>query len=256
MAAIGANPDAPGYAGDNTIPPILPGWTAIISTPDNQVNIWDFSGADMFRIAFIHVRNNDDIVTGSLVRDVILGGSGADTLNGNDGNDVLQGGDNTDTLNGDDGDDLLQGYECNGPNAACSSFLNNGSDDDILNGGNGNDCLDGGRGNDSITGGAGSDAFVLFGDTDSDTFNDFMTGDYDPEDPGEVDVVVDLTGNAAFDWVPRKKSTPGKCTITTGGSNAITLTDIAEDDCTSEVINVLGGNDLPAQCTGHPYTFQ
>jgi hypothetical protein len=125
-----------------------------------------------------------------------------------------------------------------------------------LNGGNGNDCLDGGRGNDMLTGGAGDDAFVLFEDTDSDTFVDFGDGN---------DVIVDLTGNAAFAWVPKKKSTPGKCTITIGGSNAISLTDIGEGDCTEYPgaepgnpvgINVLGGNDLPAQCAGHPYTFQ
>ena len=265
MAAIGAQPDAPGYAGDNTIPPILPGWAAIISTPDNQNNIWDLSNADLVKIAFIHGRNGNDEITGSKGPDTILGGSGADMLNGNDGNDVLQGGDNTDTLNGDEGDDLLLGYECDGPNADCSSFLNNGSDDDVLNGGNGNDCLDGGRGNDSVTGGAGSDAFVLFGDTDSDTFNHFTTGVYDPEEPGEVDVVVDLTGTAKLDWVKgsKKDDLPSVCQITTGGNNTIILSGVEgglpNGECTEanvKIIDPTNGGSFPAECAGHPYTFQ
>jgi len=243
MAAIGAQPDAPGYAGDNTIPPILPGWAAIISTPDNQNNIWDLSNADLVKIAFIHGRNGNDEITGSKGPDTILGGSGADMLNGNDGNDVLQGGDNTDTLNGDEGDDLLLGYECDGPNADCSSFLNNGSDDDVLNGGNGNDCLDGGRGNDMLTGGDDDDAFVLFGDTDSDTITDLSNGN---------NVIVDLNGNATVAWVQGKRGAPSVCTISTGGSNAITVEGVSKGTC--EDIEFLTA--LPAQCSGHPYTFQ
>jgi hypothetical protein len=261
MVAAGANPDAPGYAGDNTIPPILPTWTAIISTPDNQANIWDFSETDMFRVAFIHSRNNDDTITGSKVRDVILGGSGADTINGNDGNDVLQGGDNTDILNGDGGDDLLLGYECNGPNADCSSFLNNGSDNDELTGGLGNDCKDGGRGADNydlVDG--GSDAIVLMGNTGNDTIYHFTTDTdtYDPENPGEVDVIVDLTGTATVRFVrgSKKDETPSVCEITTSGNNTIILDGLSQTQCNNTTVLVPGdGDTFPAQCAGHPYTF-
>ena len=244
MAAIGANPDAPGYAGDNTIPPILAGWAAIISTPDNQNNIWTFMYADLVKIAFMHGRNGNDDITGSMGPDTILGGSGTDTLNGGEDNDVLQGGDNSDILNGDEGDDLLLGYECNGPNANCSSFLNNGSDDDVLNGGNGNDCLDGGRGNDMLYGGADDDAFVLFGNTDNDTIADFGLGN---------NVIVDLTGNATATWVQGKKGLPSVCKITTGGNNAVTV-DGVRDKGTCDGLTIT--TVLPAQCSGHPYTFQ
>ena len=243
MAAIGANPDAPGYAGDNTIPPVSPGLAAIISTPDNQVNIWDFSKTDLVNIAFTHSRNNNDDITGFMGPDTILGGSGADVLKGYGGNDVLQGGDNADQLFGGNENDLLLGYECDGLNAGCSSFSNNGSDNDTLNGGNGNDCIDGGRGNDSATGGAGNDAFVLFGNTDSDTIEDYTHGE---------DVVVDLTGNANVAWTGKGKS--AACKITTGGSDAITVIGIGKADCVAANIDIV--NELPEQCAGHPYSFQ
>jgi len=246
IVAIGANPDAPGYIGDNTLPPILPGWTAIVSTPDNQPNNWDLSGIIPVNIAYIHVRNNDDRVLGTLKGDNILGGSGADELNGNDGNDTLQGGDNTDTLNGDDGNDLLLGYECNSINATCGTYLNNGSDDDILNGGNGNDCLDGGRGNDTYTGGPGNDAFVLFGNADSDTVTDYT--------PGE-DVIVDMTGKASASVVGSRKDGTQVCVVSSGGNNTMTLVGLTS--CKNVVIKnvTAAGVDLPTQCTGHPFSY-
>jgi hypothetical protein len=266
MAAIGAQPDAPGYAGDNTIPPVLPGWAAIISTPDNQNNEWTFVNADLVKIAFIHGRNGNDIITGSKGPDTILGGSGADELHGNDGNDVLQGGNNTDQLFGDNGDDLLLGYDCDGPNADCSSFSNNGGDDDYLNGGPGNDCSDGGSGNDThdLEEG-GSDAVVLFGNSDNDTIDGFTPGEYDPENPGEVDVIVDLTGTAKLDWVKgsKKDDLPSVCQITTSGNNTIILSGVEGDgpngDCTTDEVNIIdptNGDSFPAECAGHPYTFQ
>ncbi|MCK4704891.1 MAG: hypothetical protein KAT90_05390 [Gammaproteobacteria bacterium] len=251
IAAIGANPDAPGYPGDNTIPQILASWTAIISTPDNQLNIWDFSEADLYRVAFIHARNNNDQITGSKGSDTIMGGSGADVLNGHDDNDVLLGGDNTDQLFGDNGNDLLIGYECNGANAKCSSFSNNGSDNDVLSGGNGNDCLDGGRGSDTLTGGAGSDAFVLFGDPDSDIITDYSIGE---------DVIVDLTGKATANWVKgsKKDDIASICEVTSGGNNAAIIEGITSmNDCNNlTILDITSGDTLPAQCEAHPYSFQ
>jgi len=250
VVAIGANADAPGYSGDNTLPPILPGWTAIVSTPDNQPNNWDLSGIEPVNVAYIHVRNNDDLVVGTLKGDNILGGSGVDVLNGNDGNDILQGGDNADTLNGDGGNDLILGYECNSVNATCGTFLNNGSDNDVLNGGAGDDCLDGGRGNDSYTGGSGNDAFVLFGNADSDTVTDYTAGE---------DVIVDMIGNATAKWVKgsNKDNTPSVCEVVTGGNNAMIIEGISSlNSCNSvTILHVTNGDTLPAQCTGHPFSY-
>ena len=248
LAAIGANPDAPGYGGDNTIPPVLPRWTAIVSTPDNQVNDWDFSETYLYMVAFIHGRNNDDNITGSKGDDTILGGSGADTLNGHEGDDVLQGGNNSDLLNGDAGDDLLLGFDCTGPNADCSSFSNNGSDDDVLNGGADNDCLDGGRGNDSLTGGTGSDAFVLFGNVDNDTITDYMDGE---------DLIVDLTGSATVNWVQGKRGEASICEVATPGGDATLIEGMSKTICEGIVLVVPStGDAFPTQCDGHPYSFQ
>ena len=248
LKAIGAFYDAPGFTGDNTLPPIRQYWTAVVSTPDNQPNIWDFSSTSLSRVAYIHSRNNDDVITGSKKDDTILGGSGSDTIHGNDGNDVLQGGDNVDYLFGDNGNDLLLGYECNGVNASCTSVLNKGSDDDVLNGGNGNDCLDGGRGYDTLTGGPGNDAFVLYGTTNGDTITDYT--------PGE-DSIVDMTGNAQVKWVVVKDV--GSCqVITGGGSNSATLQGVDQANCENNitVLNVTTGALLPSQCSRHPYALQ
>jgi hypothetical protein len=62
-------------------------------------------------------------LTGSYLDEILIGGSGNDTLNGNAGNDILLGGLGNDTLNGGEGNDLLIG----------------GAGNDTLNGGNGND---------------------------------------------------------------------------------------------------------------------
>jgi Ca2+-binding RTX toxin-like protein len=253
VIAIGATADSPGYVGDNTLPPILPGWTAIVSTPDNQPNTWDLSGLETVQVAYIHVRNNDDWVLGTLKADNIFGGSGADYVNGSDGNDVVQGGDNTDELEGGDGNDLILGYECNSVNGTCGTFLNNGSDDDILIGGSGSDCLDGGRGNDTYTGGAGADFHVLFGNTDNDFVTDFSVADGDK--------VVDMTGSASIKWVKgsKKDAIPSVCEVTTSGNDVMTIEgpDIGQSTCNSGIIIDVTADysNMPASCMGHPYSW-
>ncbi len=82
-----------------------------------------------------------DTLLGDEADNVLRGGNGADRLVGGDGDDVLVGGDNNDLLSGGDGEDRLYG--------------GNGNDD--LRGGNGNDDLRGGAGNDDLRGGAGND---------------------------------------------------------------------------------------------------
>jgi Ca2+-binding RTX toxin-like protein len=79
------------------------------------------------------------------------GGTGRDTLTGNNGNDLLDGG---------SGDDILYGKGGN----------------DTLTGGNGSDLLYGGLGSDILTGGNGSDVFVLAAGEGTDTFTDFKKG--------------------------------------------------------------------------------
>jgi serralysin len=73
--------------------------------------------------------------------DTMYGNEAANTLTGNGGNDLLKGGGGADTLNGGSGDDTLWGQD--------------GAD--TLNGGLNNDSLKGGGGADTLNGGLGSD---------------------------------------------------------------------------------------------------
>ena len=95
--------------------------------------------------------------TGYAGEDLLLGGSGNDTLNGSSGNDTLIGGAGADTLNGDNDADLLIG----------------GSGADTLNGGNGDDILIGGVGDDTLNGGYGDDVYVFGTGAGHDTINQY-----------------------------------------------------------------------------------
>ena len=92
----------------------------------------------------------NDIITGTGLRDVFKSGAGADQVHGNGGKDTLKGGDGKDKLFGDGGNDKLFG----------------GKGKDILKGGDGKDVLDGGKGNDKMTGGGGADTFIFSGGND------------------------------------------------------------------------------------------
>ncbi|HEX8124581.1 MAG TPA: M10 family metallopeptidase C-terminal domain-containing protein [Allosphingosinicella sp.] len=79
-----------------------------------------------------------------------IGGSGSDTIVGNEVANVLTGNAGDDVLNGNAGDDTLLG----------------GVGIDVLNGGDGNDSLDGGAGTDAMNGGAGNDLYFVDVSTD------------------------------------------------------------------------------------------
>lgn len=89
----------------------------------------------------------DDTITAGPGADNLDGGAGRDTINGEDGNDFISGGLDDDTINGGRGTDRL--------------FGNVGGD--VINGGGDNDEIDGGVGDDTIDGGQGAD--VIRGDT-------------------------------------------------------------------------------------------
>jgi Ca2+-binding RTX toxin-like protein len=112
-----------------------------------------------------------------VLRDLMIGSSGADNMNGLTGNDTLLGGYGTDTLKGGSGDDRLLGGLSNdtvlgqeGKDILLgedgNDFLDGGAGndrgiggtgDDQLTGGNGHDTLVGSQGNDSLVGGTGND---------------------------------------------------------------------------------------------------
>ncbi|MFM8520274.1 MAG: calcium-binding protein, partial [Solirubrobacterales bacterium] len=78
------------------------------------------------------------------------GGSGNDTLNGNNSADTQLGRGGSDILNGSAGADTQYG-------GSGADTLNGGTGNDVQLGGSGNDTLSGGSGNDLLSGGAGSD---------------------------------------------------------------------------------------------------
>lgn len=104
---------------------------------------------------------------------VIVGGSGADTinaaawtgpttLNGAGGNDKIFGGSGFDSILGGTGDDKIVG---NGDvdlifGEDGNDSIDGGDGNDGINGGNGNDKIRGGNGNDKIFGGAGADSLL------------------------------------------------------------------------------------------------
>ncbi len=99
--------------------------------------------------------------TDLMLADLVLGGSGDDTMSGGDGLNVFYGGDGNDVFLGGDGENRMHGQ--------------NG--DDELNSGSSNDYLAGQVGNDTIRAGAGND-YILpgFGDDviDAGAGNDFV----------------------------------------------------------------------------------
>ena len=100
----------------------------------------------------IHGGSGDDTLTGDNTENTLYGGAGDDTLTGNEGDDRLDGGDGDDTLYGE-----KWRYESNGG-------------DDWLSGGAGNDTLYGNAGDDYLSGGDGDDK--LYGDGWSSDSND------------------------------------------------------------------------------------
>jgi serralysin len=131
-----------------------------------------------------------------------IGGSGADTIFGNEVANVLTGNAGDDILNGLDGDDTLNGGLGN-------DVLNGGNGSDRLNGGDGVDRLTGGDGVDFFLGGAGNDIFIAeinatksatkMGNISVDVILDFAKGDI--LDLSGIDANALVAGDQAFKLV-------------------------------------------------------
>ncbi|MEP6335911.1 MAG: VCBS domain-containing protein [Anderseniella sp.] len=124
------------------------------------MTIWDGDGTDTIDLSGWSTSSTLSLAAGSyssvnnmtynlaIAYDVdienAIGGSGDDTLDGNDLDNVITGNAGEDTINGHFGNDTLYG----------------GDDNDTLNGGEGNDWLEGGDGVDKLFGGDGNDTIV------------------------------------------------------------------------------------------------
>ena len=104
----------------------------------------------------------DDVINGGADNDFLIGNEGNDTLNGGDDEDLLLGSEGNDSISGDDGHDTLFGD-------SGSDTLFGGVGDDVGHGGANEDVLFGGDGFDSLTGAEGDD--TLFGDQGNDSLD-------------------------------------------------------------------------------------
>ena len=149
-----------------------------------------------------------------------IGGSGADTIFGNEVANVLTGNAGNDVLNGLDGNDTLNG-------GLGVDSLNGGNGSDRLNGGDGVDTLNGGDGVDFFSGGAGNDIFIgeinattvgsKTGPISLDVVLDFATGDI--LDLSGIDANALVAGDQAFTLVnSAKAANAGELALRTFGN--------------------------------------
>jgi hypothetical protein len=111
--------------------------------------------ADGWSGAILVGTSGANTLNGGSGRDLVLGLGGNDKIDGKGGDDVLCGGDGVDLLTGAAGNDFLDG-------GAGADVLNGGAGDyDVLIGGEGNDVLLDGDGVLSAQGGPGDDAFTI-----------------------------------------------------------------------------------------------
>ena len=130
----------------------------------------------------------NDVITGAFGNDSLVGGFGADTLLGNQDNDVVLGNQDNDIVVGGQGDDVVvggQGVDFVFGNEANDFVFGNESNDTII-AGQGADTVFAGQGDDSILGSEGNDS--MFGNEGADRFA-FATG-------SGADVIGDFNGAA------------------------------------------------------------
>jgi Ca2+-binding RTX toxin-like protein len=141
--------------------------------------------------------SGNDTISGSALPDTLVGGPGNDILNAGDGDDVLDGGLGSDVMNGDAGNDFADyssrflsvtvslddvkndGSLLEADNVLSIEAILGGHGNDFLSGNDGPNTIDGGSGNDSISGGLGNDSLV--GGSGDDTLrggggDDLMSG--------------------------------------------------------------------------------
>ena len=100
-----------------------------------------------------------DLLEGAAGDDTLIGDRGDDTLDGGDGDDHLDGGRDDDLMRGGDGDDTLIGDRGADTIDAGDGddVIDAGRDDDLVAGGDGDDRILGDRGDDTIEAGDGDD---------------------------------------------------------------------------------------------------
>jgi Ca2+-binding RTX toxin-like protein len=106
----------------------------------------DDQGSPEAQVDILGDEGRDHLTLCSACSGNLLGGGGADTLQGSDGLNYLRGGDGHDAITGARGNDSIYG----------------GHGDDTIVGGRGGDALLPGRGDDTVAGGSGGDTVFFF----------------------------------------------------------------------------------------------
>ena len=128
-----------------------------IAGTDNTDLIVSGSGPDTIDAGggndFIFAGNGSDIIDAGDGNDLVFAGNGRDVIDGGNGNDAIFGGNGADTISGGAGNDYLDG-------GRGADDIDGGEGDDIILGGRGQDTLRGGAGNDLVDGGTGRDTLI------------------------------------------------------------------------------------------------
>jgi Ca2+-binding RTX toxin-like protein len=109
--------------------------------------------------------DGDDSIIGGGGDDSIFGGAGIDLITAGSGDDWIDGGTDDDDIAGNDGNDTIYG-------GAGSDVIAGGAGNDEIFGGDGNDTLDGGDGNNMLNGGYGDDTFLSLAGNNTDIIHD------------------------------------------------------------------------------------
>ncbi len=182
----------------------------------------DFLSTFEIRVQVVDIANQDNVVNGAQLEDIMNLMGGDDLAFGNDGNDSISGGDGDDELYGGAGDDEISGGDGN-------DFISGGDGEDLLFGGSGNDTVSGDAGDDRIYGNSGDD--MLYGMSGADLISGGI-GD-DTLSGGEGDDALygedgndDVIGNAGNDTL-------------TGGNGADRFIFIKGQDLAFDYVDVI-----------------
>ncbi|MEP4199321.1 MAG: calcium-binding protein [Aliishimia sp.] len=225
-------------------------YALITSDDDHTVNVYAIGGGDdvlsgtMVADLIEGYGGNDDL-TGLAGDDVMRGFAGNDTLYGNRGDDEMHGGDGddhmegglgADEMHGDAGDDVLLGF-------SGDDQIFGGEGVDTLKGGAGADVLEGNEGDDEIVGGDGND--TLSGQDGEDFMNagagnDVMNGGADNDrmfGGGGNDI---MHGDGGDDLL---KGNDGDDMITGGAGDDTISGQVGDDDLSGNAGNdeIMGG---------------
>ncbi|WP_374569631.1 M10 family metallopeptidase [Phenylobacterium sp.] len=190
--------------------------------------------------------SGNDTITGNDVANTLRGGAGDDSLSGGlgqdylrgeDGNDVIQGGADFDNINGNAGNDTAHG-------GAGDDWVVGGKDQDLLYGDDGNDVVNGNMGLDTVYGGAGDD--WVRGGQNNDSLsggdgNDWLSGDKgdDTISGGAGADTFHTSGDAGIDRVIDFSRAEGDSVLVDAGTT-YTVSQVGAD----VVIDMTGGGQM------------